>query len=220
MILQKSDFSEFIHEVAERTNIETIIRTYYNEPDRHGKWFCPFHNEKTPSFSVKNNRFHCFGCGIGGDSVKFVSELYTLKAYEAALKINQDFGLNIKPPTETKAEEPAPKPKQRPLTEYEKKRLHEEWTIETHDILLDYMKLLEKFSEEHPQINDNGEIVTGWKYSAYCNDYQPTKFIVNMFTESRESRAEIFENWHDTAEKLKANFIEILKKERIAQNAK
>jgi chromosome segregation ATPase len=33
---------------------------------------CPFHDDRRPSLSVKNNRFHCFGCGLSGDTIKFV----------------------------------------------------------------------------------------------------------------------------------------------------
>ncbi len=36
---------------------------------------CPFHNEKTPSFSVKNNKYKCFGCGVSGDSLSLAMHL-------------------------------------------------------------------------------------------------------------------------------------------------
>ena len=47
---------------------------------------CPFHGEKTPSFkvSIKRNRYHCFGCGIGGNAIDFVMETKSMKFYEAA----------------------------------------------------------------------------------------------------------------------------------------
>ena len=35
---------------------------------------CPFHDEKTPSFSVKHDMYKCFGCGVSGDAVQFVKE--------------------------------------------------------------------------------------------------------------------------------------------------
>lgn len=46
---------------------------------------CPFHGEKTPSFkvSIKRNRYHCFGCGVGGDSIRFIMDTKNMKFYEA-----------------------------------------------------------------------------------------------------------------------------------------
>jgi len=46
---------------------------------------CPFHGEKTPSFNVNPQRqiYHCFGCGVGGDAIKFVMEYEKLSFPEA-----------------------------------------------------------------------------------------------------------------------------------------
>ena len=50
---------------------------------------CPFHGEKTPSFVVSPSKqiYHCFGCGVGGDSIKFVMELEKLSYPEAIEKL-------------------------------------------------------------------------------------------------------------------------------------
>ena len=53
---------------------------------------CPLHTEKTPSFYIRNNRFKCFGCGEGGDSVDFIQRLYKCDLPEA-LRI---LGINSK----------------------------------------------------------------------------------------------------------------------------
>ena len=47
---------------------------------------CPFHQEKTPSFSVNQTRqfYKCFGCGVGGDAIKFVQEIEGLSFWESA----------------------------------------------------------------------------------------------------------------------------------------
>lgn len=44
-------------------------------PHRRGKAHCPFHSERTPSFTFKNNLFYCFGCQEGGDTIKFIQKL-------------------------------------------------------------------------------------------------------------------------------------------------
>mgnify|MGYP000412559246 FL=1 len=59
---------------------------------------CPFHGEKTPSFVVSPSKqiYHCFGCGVGGDSIKFVMELEKLSYPEAIEKLASmnNFSLN------------------------------------------------------------------------------------------------------------------------------
>lgn len=58
---------------------------------------CPFHGEKTPSFSVneKNQFYHCFGCGKSGDVISFVSEYYKLPFMEAVEKLAGDYGIRL-----------------------------------------------------------------------------------------------------------------------------
>ncbi len=58
---------------------------------------CPFHNEKTPSFSVNDQKgfFHCFGCGAHGDIISFVIDSEGLNFKEAVIKIAEDFGIPI-----------------------------------------------------------------------------------------------------------------------------
>jgi DNA primase len=66
------------------------------------KGLCPFHNEKTPSFHVNREKgfFHCFGCGVGGDVIKFV-ELHDKVGFaEAVRMLAPRFGLAIPEPTE------------------------------------------------------------------------------------------------------------------------
>jgi DNA primase len=52
---------------------------------RRGKAFCPFHQEKTPSFTIHQHRqtFHCFGCGEGGDVITFIMKLKGITFKEA-----------------------------------------------------------------------------------------------------------------------------------------
>lgn len=58
---------------------------------------CPFHQEKTPSFTVNDTKglYYCFGCGAGGDVVKFVSETEKLTYSEAIKKLAYDFNLEL-----------------------------------------------------------------------------------------------------------------------------
>ena len=70
---------ETIEEIRSRSNIIDVITAYVPELRRRGgthKCCCPFHKEKTPSFTVNDERqiYHCFGCGAGGDVFRFVME--------------------------------------------------------------------------------------------------------------------------------------------------
>lgn len=59
------------------------------------KALCPFHQEKTPSFSVERNKniYHCFGCGAGGDSIDFVSKLKGISLNAAADLLTEMFNI-------------------------------------------------------------------------------------------------------------------------------
>jgi len=61
------------------------------------KALCPFHGEKTPSFVVspKKQIFHCFGCGIGGDAIKFVMEYEKLSYKEAVEKLASMYNIRL-----------------------------------------------------------------------------------------------------------------------------
>jgi DNA primase catalytic core len=64
--------AESINRIRE-VDISTIVG-HYTQVNTHGKACCPIHNEKTPSLSIKKSKniFKCFGCGAGGDAIKFV----------------------------------------------------------------------------------------------------------------------------------------------------
>lgn len=78
---------EFLNELRMRCDIEQVISPYVNLK-RRGKnlvGLCPFHNEKTPSFTVypENQSFYCFGCGAGGEAIGFIRRAENLDFTEA-----------------------------------------------------------------------------------------------------------------------------------------
>ena len=214
-MLQKSDFSGFIREVADKSDITEVISTYCTEPNRAHKICCPFHGEKTPSLHIydKTNTFHCFGCQKSGDSVTFTAKLFNISAYQAAQKINTDFRLNLRPPTETKDKKPVPEPKERPLTEHEKKLQIDEWALQQHDILLDYYRLLKEYSQELPK-----ESEINWKFSAFLDDFGTVEFLLESLIDKHKRRS-MYENWQPTIQRMIKNFTENIKRE-VKTNAK
>jgi hypothetical protein len=84
-------------EVKARISISDALAFYGIEMSRANKALCPFHNEKTPSFTIypKSNSWHCFGCGVGGSSIDFVMNYFGIEPIEAAKKLDSDFNLGI-----------------------------------------------------------------------------------------------------------------------------
>jgi len=78
----------FITELAERNDIVDVVSSYVRLSKKSGSnlfGLCPFHSEKTPSFSVAADKqiYHCFGCGKGGGVINFVMEIENLSFTEA-----------------------------------------------------------------------------------------------------------------------------------------
>lgn len=88
---------QFISELKARIDIEEIVGAYVNVK-RRGRnlvGLCPFHSEKTPSFTVypDSQSFYCFGCGAGGDVVTFVRRIENLDYIEAVKLLAQRAGI-------------------------------------------------------------------------------------------------------------------------------
>ena len=84
---------EILNEVKENNDIVEVISQYVHLKRSGRNYFglCPFHNEKSPSFSVSPDKqiFHCFGCGVGGNVITFIS--YHKRLYEPRSKIGQEY---------------------------------------------------------------------------------------------------------------------------------
>ncbi len=90
---------EFIQELKARIIIEDVISSYVRlkKTGRNYMGLCPFHNEKTPSFSVspENGFFHCFGCGVGGDAITFIRRIENLDYVEAVKLLAGRVGMTV-----------------------------------------------------------------------------------------------------------------------------
>ncbi len=90
---------EFLNELRERTDIESLISQYVNLSKRgkNPKGLCPFHNEKTPSFTVypESQSFYCFGCGAGGDAITFMRRIENLDYVEAVKQLADRAGMRM-----------------------------------------------------------------------------------------------------------------------------
>jgi DNA primase len=86
-------------EIIDRTDLVALIgRTVVlKKAGTLFKGCCPFHNERTPSFTVSPVRrtYHCFGCGVHGDAVRFVMETQALSYPEALRQLASECGVTI-----------------------------------------------------------------------------------------------------------------------------
>ncbi len=92
--------AEDITAVKERSSIEDVVRDHVTlRPAGVGslKGLCPFHDEKTPSFTVRPavGAYHCFGCGEGGDVISFVQKVEHLTFTEAVERLAAKVGMEL-----------------------------------------------------------------------------------------------------------------------------
>ena len=159
---------DFIREVKGRADIVKVAEHYGIKLDRAYKCVCPFHKEKTASFSVSPRKqiWHCFGCGKGGDSISLVAELLNINALEAAKNINYTLGLGLD------AERPA---SYLEINKYKKKRKAEEmfkqWENQTFQLLCDYLHLLWRWEDEYSPKTPEEEVNDLYVEAVHNKDY-------------------------------------------------
>ncbi len=100
--------NSLIDEIKDNINIVDVISQYVVLKRKGRNYFglCPFHNEKSPSFSVSENKqiFHCFGCGAGGDVLGFIQKIENV-SFNEALEILAERANIVLPKIETSKEE-------------------------------------------------------------------------------------------------------------------
>lgn len=78
---------EFLQELKSKIDLVELISSYIPVDKKGGNYWarCPFHHEKTPSFSINaaEQFYHCFGCGVSGDAISFVREIESVDFYDA-----------------------------------------------------------------------------------------------------------------------------------------
>ncbi len=100
---------QLIEEIKYRNNISDVISGYVSlkRAGSNMNGLCPFHSEKTPSFTVFNDSssFYCFGCGAGGDVITFVMKMENLDYMQAVEQLAKRAGITIpKTPQEEKSD--------------------------------------------------------------------------------------------------------------------
>ena len=90
-----NNYALFAEAIFDRVDMSIAVRQYGITFNRAGFALCPFHSEKTPSFTIHQNRGRCFGCGWHGNIIDFVRSMYGLTFPAAIEKLNTDFALGL-----------------------------------------------------------------------------------------------------------------------------
>jgi DNA primase len=90
---------ESLERVKQAVDIVEVISAHTDLRRQGARWvgLCPFHEERTPSFSVdaQEKLYHCFGCGVGGDTIKFIEEKEGLGFAEAVELLADRYGVEL-----------------------------------------------------------------------------------------------------------------------------
>lgn len=90
---------DVINQIRDRADIEAVVSSYValSRAGQNLKGLCPFHNEKTPSFSVSpaKQMFYCFGCGVGGNAFTFLMKIEGMGFQEAAHELGRRTGVAV-----------------------------------------------------------------------------------------------------------------------------
>src|SRR6266511_5733181 len=91
--------AQILDEIRSRVDIVEIVGQSVNlkRAGEHWKGLCPFHSERTPSFTVNPKRgiFHCFGCGVGGDAFGFLMRQDRMAFPEAVRVLAERAGVEL-----------------------------------------------------------------------------------------------------------------------------
>ena len=90
---------DWIQKLKDNTNIVSIVSKYVTLKQKGKTWWacCPFHFEKTPSFTVNeyDQYFKCFGCGVGGDVISFVRKMESCDFYDACKILAKEANMEL-----------------------------------------------------------------------------------------------------------------------------
>ena len=105
--MENAELNNFVEQVRERTDIVSVVSRYVKLNLKGGRYWaqCPFHNEKTASFTVTPDKgfFYCFGCHEGGNVFKFLSKIENISYFEAVKLQAERLGISL--PDEKKSKQ-------------------------------------------------------------------------------------------------------------------
>ncbi|BFT29172.1 DNA primase [Alteromonas sp. D210916BOD_24] len=198
---------DFIDDLLSRTDVVEIVdsRVKLKKAGKNYQACCPFHNEKTPSFTVSQDKqfYHCFGCGAHGNAISFVMEFDRLEFVEAIEELARYHGLEV--PRE-KGSRPA-------MSEEKKQQQQDDYAV---------MEQVTRFFQQQLRQNSNskkaidylknrglsGDIVKQWEIgyapdswdallNAFGTDAQRVKQLVDLKLVNRNDQGRTYDFFRD-----------------------
>lgn len=180
--------SNIFEEIKSKLDIIEVAKYYGIELNKQNKCCCPFHTEKTPSFSIsrKKQMFHCFGCNVGGDVIALTQRLLGLQSpLQAAKQLNSDFslGLNLKPhsPTAIERQEKAVRNQRKIISE-----TWETWKDNATKNIIKYIKLLEQWQKQYEPKSKDEEYHP--LFTESCQELGFTEYLFNCMIQADEKQ--------------------------------
>lgn len=173
-------------EIKQRLSIKEVARYYGITINRSGFAKCPFHEERTPSMKIYDDHFYCFSCQCSGDSIRLVSQLFSLTPLDAVKRIQSDFGIaDVEFDKEKYKKEYNIKTKQ-----LLKEKEFESWKHNTYLLLTEYCSLLRKWREKcAPQTLDEP---LKHEYLESLQKLEKTEYYCDLFLYGTRSDLEDF----------------------------
>ena len=166
---------DFINLLISRANIVDIIGSHLNLQKKGNDYWacCPFHNEKTASFSVSETKqfYYCFGCGAKGNVIDFLMEFLNLSYPEAIRNLANTLGMDVPESSEESKK-------------YDEFKRLEEILISAQTLFLKSLKENEKAIDYLKQRGITGETAKVFGLGFAPNDYNTLKKQLNQYKES------------------------------------
>ena len=136
--------TDIVEQIKDRLDIVEFIRQYVPSLKRAGKTYkacCPFHQEKTPSFTCSSEKglFYCFGCQEGGDIVGFLMKIENLSFREAVERLADLAGIDYQP-TQTLTREEQHRQNVRKVLDFARQHYHKNFMSRMGDLARAYVK--------------------------------------------------------------------------------
>lgn len=174
--------SEIFGEIGNRIDVIDVYERYTgNTVNRRAKKaLCPFHNDHRPSLHFKNNKFKCFACGKGGNSINLTSDLFNLSILDAAKKLSADYNLNL---FEEKSSLKFRRKSQKEIAKQNEKQAKEQfnimflkaWRESRYRILLEIFRTFREISKIPKSPEDKGAEIFAFAQSELQNMTDPKR---------------------------------------------
>lgn len=189
---------DIFSETKRRADILKVCDLLGIKLDRSHTAICPFHKEKTPSFSISPSKqiYKCFGCGKGGDVISLVSEVLDLSPLNSVIYLNDHLGLGIDLHMNRNQSYSERKKYNAMINRYnqrrKQKKVFEEKTNKTFQILCDYLHLLWHWEEDYEPKSPEEEFKD--LYIKALHDEDKVQYYIDLFIYGTEEDKKWFLN--------------------------